>query len=62
MFRDYLRENPDTRSEYERLKRKAAETHREDLEAYTEAKSEFVSSVLDRAKEEGYDKRLPTFA
>lgn len=62
VFRDYLRENPDTRSEYEQIKREAAEAHREDLEAYTKAKSEFVSSVMDQAREEGYDERLPAFA
>lgn len=62
LFRDYLREHPATRSEYERVKREAAEAHPEDLEAYTKAKTEFVRSVLERAREDGYDERLPDFA
>jgi GrpB-like predicted nucleotidyltransferase (UPF0157 family) len=61
LFRDYLRENPAARSEYGSIKRKAVEEHPEELEAYTKAKSEVVSSILDRAREEGYDERLPEF-
>jgi GrpB-like predicted nucleotidyltransferase (UPF0157 family) len=62
LFRDYLREHPNMRSEYGHVKREAAEAHSEDVEAYTKAKTEFVSSVLERAREDGYDERLPDFA
>jgi len=62
LFRDYLRDHPEARSEYESLKRETAQAHPEDLEAYTKAKSEFVGSVLERAREEGYDRQLPDFA
>ena len=41
-FRDRLRADPVLAGEYEALKRALAERHREDREAYTEAKSEFV--------------------
>lgn len=62
MFRDYLRENPDARREYARVKRTAAEEHPEDLETYTKAKWDVVSSILERARREGYDEQLPEFA
>lgn len=61
-FRECLRENPDARREYERVKREAAAEHPEDLEAYTKAKSDVVSSILERARDEGYYERLPEFA
>lgn len=48
-FRDHLRENPETRREYEALKRELAAANPEDRAAYTEAKSEFVERVLARA-------------
>jgi GrpB-like predicted nucleotidyltransferase (UPF0157 family) len=41
-FRDRLRANPALASEYESLKRTLAERHRDDREAYTEAKNEFI--------------------
>ena len=47
-FRDYLRANPDARQAYEDLKRRLAAEH-EDIEAYADAKSEFVESVLRKA-------------
>ncbi len=49
-FRDYLREHPDTAAEYAALKQRLAAQHREDREAYTDAKAEFVRSVLERAR------------
>ncbi|WP_181813888.1 GrpB family protein [Halopelagius longus] len=61
VFREYLRENPDARNEYERIKRTALEEHPEDLETYTKAKSEVVASILERARKEGYEERLPGF-
>lgn len=41
-FRDRLRADPVLAGEYVTLKRALAERHRDDREAYTEAKSEFV--------------------
>jgi GrpB-like predicted nucleotidyltransferase (UPF0157 family) len=46
-FRDYLRNNPDTAREYAELKLRLAEEFRDDREAYTEAKTEFVVGVLE---------------
>jgi GrpB-like predicted nucleotidyltransferase (UPF0157 family)/ribosomal protein S18 acetylase RimI-like enzyme len=45
-FRDRLRADPAAAAEYASLKRELAERFREDREAYTEAKSEFVARVL----------------
>jgi GrpB-like predicted nucleotidyltransferase (UPF0157 family) len=46
-FRDRLRADPVLASEYATLKRALAERYRDDREAYTEAKSEFVKLRLD---------------
>jgi len=48
-FRDYLRTHPDTALEYAALKRRLAEAHRFDREAYTTAKTPFVQRVVARA-------------
>lgn len=61
LFRNYLRENEALRKEYERVKQEAAAEHPEDLSAYTEAKQEIVTRVLERARAEGYDEDLPAF-
>jgi GrpB-like predicted nucleotidyltransferase (UPF0157 family)/GNAT superfamily N-acetyltransferase len=45
-FRDRLRADPAAAAEYASLKRELAGRFREDREAYTEAKSEFVARVL----------------
>lgn len=45
-FRDRLRANPVLASEYVELKRALAERYRDDREAYTEAKSEFITREL----------------
>lgn len=45
-FRDYLRANPEARQQYEDLKTKKAEEFRNDREAYTEAKTDFVKSIV----------------
>ncbi|MBO8172852.1 MAG: GrpB family protein [Bacillaceae bacterium] len=50
-FRDFLRMHPSVAGEYERLKLKLAQTFRNDREAYTEHKTEFVSKITKRAKE-----------
>lgn len=45
-FRDYLRAHPKEAEAYERLKIQLAAEHRTDREAYTEAKSAYVESVM----------------
>ena len=50
LFRDYLRMQPETASEYARLKHELAARFRHDREAYTEAKTSFVEAVVKRAK------------
>lgn len=49
VFRDYLRRSAAAASEYAALKRDLAERHRFDREAYTDAKGEFVRTIIDRA-------------
>ena len=49
LFRDHLREHPETVAEYARLKNRLAERHRDNREAYTAAKAGFVSEVVRRA-------------
>jgi GrpB-like predicted nucleotidyltransferase (UPF0157 family) len=45
-FRDYLRSHPEEAGIYERLKRRLAAKHPTDREAYTDAKSAYVESVM----------------
>jgi GrpB-like predicted nucleotidyltransferase (UPF0157 family) len=47
-FRDALREDAALAEQYARIKRQAAQDHRDDREAYTEAKGAFVERVLQR--------------
>ena len=48
-FRDYLRAHPEEAATYERLKRQLATEYREDREAYTDAKSAYIESVMRKA-------------
>ncbi len=48
-FRDYLRVHPEEAAVYERLKRRLASEHRTDREAYTDAKSAYVETVMGKA-------------
>jgi GrpB-like predicted nucleotidyltransferase (UPF0157 family) len=48
-FRDYLRVHPEEAQAYARLKRRLAIEHRTDREAYTEAKSAYVETVMQKA-------------
>lgn len=61
VFREFLRENPEARAEYERAKRRAAAEHPDDVGAYTEAKDETIRELEARAYEEGYGERVPEF-
>lgn len=45
-FRDALRQNPQLAAEYAALKQRLAEQYRNDRDAYTEAKTGFIRSVL----------------
>ena len=45
-FRDWLREHPETREEYEVLKRELAQTFADDRTGYQEAKGAFIRSVV----------------
>lgn len=49
LFRDYLRTHADAASDYWKLKKKLAAKHRSNREAYTEAKTSFIKSVLSKA-------------
>jgi GrpB-like predicted nucleotidyltransferase (UPF0157 family) len=51
-FRDYLRAHGDVAKEYGELKRRLAEEVGDDREAYTEAKGEFIRTVVGRAVDE----------
>lgn len=48
-FRDRLRTHPETAAEYLALKRRLADEHRADREAYTDAKAGFVERVVAEA-------------
>ena len=52
LFRDYLRINPQEASRYEKLKRDLAVRFRDDREAYTEGKSDYVAEVMEKARRE----------
>lgn len=49
LFRDYLRKHLETAKEYAQLKHRLATEYRDDREAYTSAKADFVSEVVRRA-------------
>ncbi len=49
-FRDYLRAHPDEGSRYAALKHDLVALHSQDREAYTDAKSDYVDSVLAKAR------------
>lgn len=47
-FRDYLIKHPETSRQYAELKQRLAADHRADRVAYTRAKGEFISGVMER--------------
>lgn len=51
-FRNYLRQHPDTCSEYEQLKYLLAEKYRFNREDYTQAKTGFIEKITEKAKHE----------
>ncbi len=56
-FRDQLRADPQIASRYAALKRELAERHRDDRDAYTDAKSAFVKATLQSVPSSGGDRR-----
>jgi GrpB-like predicted nucleotidyltransferase (UPF0157 family) len=48
-FRDYLRGHPKEAETYDRIKRRLAAEHQTDREAYTDAKSAYIESVMRKA-------------
>jgi len=52
LFRDFLRTHPDVARQYCELKKGLASKHVSDIDAYTDAKTEFIKSVVARARAE----------
>lgn len=53
-FRDYLIAHPDTAKEYERLKLRLWKRYRCDRDAYTAAKTEFITKFTELAKRRSF--------
>lgn len=51
-FRDYLRQHPNVRDEYSRLKYELAEKYQFNREDYTQAKTDFIKRVTELQKKE----------
>jgi len=52
LFRDFLRTHPEVAQQYYELKKKLAEKHGSNREAYTEAKTTFIESVVTQARQQ----------
>ena len=52
LFRDYLRAHAGAAAEYEKLKRQLAAAHGSDRGAYTDAKTDFIESCVEKARAE----------
>jgi GrpB-like predicted nucleotidyltransferase (UPF0157 family) len=52
LFRDYLKSHPAVAQEYADLKATLAAQYKEDREAYTAAKTDFVTKVMEKARKE----------
>ena len=50
LFRDYLRTHPEALAEYETLKEKLATKHVTDFGKYNSDKTEFITSIIQKAK------------
>jgi GrpB-like predicted nucleotidyltransferase (UPF0157 family) len=51
LFRDYLIEHPNTAREYSDLKQRLSEANPNNRVAYTEAKTDFIKNITERAKQ-----------
>jgi GrpB-like predicted nucleotidyltransferase (UPF0157 family) len=58
LLREYLRDHPDIREEYARVKREAAEKYPDDVSSYTRAKTDVIEQAKERARAEGYEERI----
>ena len=58
LLREYLRDHPEARERYEATKYEAVEAHADEPLEYTKAKSDTIDSILDDAREAGYDDRI----
>lgn len=54
LFRDYLRSHPDAATAYGELKKQLAERYRTDRVGYGREKTEFVTGILQLARESGH--------
>ena len=52
LFRDYLRQNPLAANKYAALKKQLAELEWADVNEYADAKSEFIKSIENKAREQ----------
>jgi GrpB-like predicted nucleotidyltransferase (UPF0157 family) len=50
LFRDYLCQHPDEAENYAQLKRQLAQSFSNNREAYTQGKTEYIKSVMQKAK------------
>jgi GrpB-like predicted nucleotidyltransferase (UPF0157 family) len=48
LFRDYLRQHPDEAKNYGQLKRQLANRFTSDREAYTQGKTEYIQSIMEK--------------
>jgi GrpB-like predicted nucleotidyltransferase (UPF0157 family) len=53
LFRDFLRKNNTEKQQYALLKIKLAQTYGFDRDGYTNAKADFIRSVIQKAQEQG---------
>jgi GrpB-like predicted nucleotidyltransferase (UPF0157 family) len=54
-FRDFLRQNSNTRDEYAKLKYVLAERYKYNREDYTQAKTEFIIKITEQQKQKEYN-------
>ena len=50
LFRNYLRNNPEARFQYSKLKKELALQYERDREKYTDSKAEFIRNTINKAK------------
>ncbi|MBO0791556.1 MAG: GrpB family protein, partial [Ktedonobacteraceae bacterium] len=55
LFRDYLRTHPEALAAYEQLKRDLALQFSDDRFAYTDAKADFITATIEKARAEKTD-------
>lgn len=54
-FRDYLNKNPDEAKNYENLKKELAIRYKNDREAYTDGKADYIMKITEKAKKYYYE-------